>query len=77
MGIRRKVLLPCLALKPPFLAVQDSSIGDLESLLILQYNEYNYYNDNNDYNDYNYYNDYNDYNNYNDFRDSGLDLDLD
>ena len=53
-----------------FLAVQDSSIGDLvthslthsvsQRLLISATSEH--YNDNNHYNHYNHYNDYNDYN---------------
>ena len=61
--------------KEVFLAVHDSSIGDLVSHLVKfwfqHYNDYKFYND---YNDYNYYNDYSDYN---DYRDSYLDLDLD
>ena len=53
-----------------FLAVKDSSIGDIvthslsESLLILESSEHYDYND---------YSDYNDYNNYNDYTDSDLD----
>ena len=71
-----------------FLAVQDSSIGDLVSHSLTHwvtfwlqrlhdyhdYNDYNDYNDCNDYNDYNEYSDYNDYNDHNDYRDSDLDL---
>ena len=57
-----------------FLAVQDSSIGDLvtESVsecviyLLNDYNYYNYYNYYSYYNYYNYYDYYNDYNDYND-----------
>ena len=64
-----------------FLAVQDSSIGNLVThslthsltdLWFQRYNDYNYYND---YNDYNYYNYNNDYYNNNDYRDSDLGLD--
>ena len=51
-----------------FLAVQDSSISDIDN----DYNDYNYFNDCKEYKDYNDYSNNNDYNNY---RDSDLDLD--
>ena len=43
-----------------FLAVQNSSIGDLVTHSLTHSLTHDY----NDYNDYNYYNDYNDYNGY-------------
>ena len=60
-----------------FLAVQDSSIGDLVTQWLSQwhfwfqcdYKDYNDYNDNNDCNDLNDYKDHNDYNDYNDCND--------
>ena len=62
-----------------FLAVQDSSIGDIvtDSLThsvsyLLIYNDYNDYNVYNDYNHYNHYIHYNHYNHYNHYRDSDL-----
>ena len=67
--------------KKIFLAVQESSIGDLvpQSLshsvthsLTHYHDNYNY-NDYKDYNDYSDYNDYNDYNDCNDYRNSDLD----
>ena len=59
----------------PFLAVQDSSIGDVVSQWVSDLPfDFSVFRAlyNCDYNDYNGYNDYNDYN---DYRDSDLDLD--
>ena len=73
-------------MKYHFLAVQDSSIGDLVTHSLIKwltfdfrgiramqsccYKDYNDYNDYKDYKAYNDYNDYNDYIDYNDYKET-------
>ena len=57
-----------------FLAVQDSSIGDLVTHSLSEWVRF-WFQRYNDYNDYNDYSVCSDYNNYNGYRDRDLDLD--